>query len=131
MYFCLNFVDNIQKDLKRQQIDAKRQFFHVNDLKIHLPKNILFWKESVRSFQMANWSVFLTCIFYLSNHISLYITYYLSILYIYLLNYFRCTMEILGYYVCSQFLCFLASFCHHILYYYAYSWRFRSSNCFK
>ena len=33
MYFCFNFVDNLYKDFKRQQIDVKRQCFHVNDLK--------------------------------------------------------------------------------------------------
>ena len=34
--FCFNFVDNLYKDLTRQQIDTKIWSFHVNDLKIWL-----------------------------------------------------------------------------------------------
>ena len=30
--FCLNFVDNLQKDLTHQQIDAIIQSFHVKDI---------------------------------------------------------------------------------------------------
>ena len=31
--FCLNFVDNLYKDLTRQEIDEKIQSFHVNEFK--------------------------------------------------------------------------------------------------
>ena len=38
MIFLFNFVHNLQKDLRRQQIGAKIQSFHVNDLKKDLAR---------------------------------------------------------------------------------------------
>ena len=31
--FCLNFYDNLYKDIRRQEIGEKLQSFHLNDLK--------------------------------------------------------------------------------------------------
>ena len=57
LYSCFNFVDNLKKNLKRQENEAKIKKFHVKALKIFKAKTKVLAKLVLKSFLMINMKV--------------------------------------------------------------------------